>query len=134
MLAEIGKKWVAALRSGKYMQGQMRLKRSSTADKVAHFCCLGVLCDLYSKEVGVEWTRSKPSFACSEYDNYAICDKNTTLPDEVKKWMGALDKQYNPEGVPLESSYEQQLIRLNDIKYATFFQIADYIEANMDAI
>lgn len=36
--------WVAALRSGKYRQGQDRLRSESG------FCCLGVLCDIKNPE------------------------------------------------------------------------------------
>jgi hypothetical protein len=35
------KKWVKALRSGKYKQAQMRLQNNKS------YCCLGVACDLF---------------------------------------------------------------------------------------
>jgi hypothetical protein len=41
MKAELKQKWLEALRSGKYKQGQAVLRTS--ADR---FCCLGVLCDI----------------------------------------------------------------------------------------
>lgn len=37
-------KWVAALRSGKYKQGEEYLKLTGSAGNT--FCCLGVLCDI----------------------------------------------------------------------------------------
>ena len=37
---ELGRKWVDALRSGKYQQGFGALKT-----KAGGYCCLGVLCD-----------------------------------------------------------------------------------------
>lgn len=40
---EIKKKWVKALRSGKYNQCDGQLRQGDT------FCCLGVLCDLHRK-------------------------------------------------------------------------------------
>jgi hypothetical protein len=43
MEAELKKKWVDALRSGKYPQGQRHLR---TAGAEAKFCCLGVLCEV----------------------------------------------------------------------------------------
>lgn len=46
-------KWVAALRSGAYQQGQGALKSD---DK---FCCLGVLCDLYAIENNARWYRKE---------------------------------------------------------------------------
>jgi len=57
---------VEALRSGKYEQANGQLQRS---DK---FCCLGVLCDLYAKEIG-----ERP------YD-----DEQGDLPGEVCQWAG----------------------------------------------
>lgn len=38
-------KWVAALRSGKYIQGRKRLKQVSDTSVIEH-CCLGVLCEV----------------------------------------------------------------------------------------
>ena len=38
------KKWVEALRSGKYKQGKYRLKTND------YHCCLGVLCDVVDKK------------------------------------------------------------------------------------
>ena len=46
--AAIKKKWVAALKSGKYEQttaGRLTNKEGT------QFCCLGVLCDIYLKEM-----------------------------------------------------------------------------------
>jgi len=42
---KIKKLWVRALRSGKYKQGEDRLKRDG------RYCCLGVLCNV----VGAKW-------------------------------------------------------------------------------
>lgn len=40
MNSEVRDKWVEALRSGRYAQGQAQLRRQDD------YCCLGVLCDL----------------------------------------------------------------------------------------
>lgn len=40
MTAEMKAKWLEALRSGKYKQGQTFLRQAN------RYCCLGVLCDL----------------------------------------------------------------------------------------
>ncbi len=42
------RKWMQALRSGKYTQGKGRLKRTKK-DGTHTYCCLGVLRDLYPK-------------------------------------------------------------------------------------
>lgn len=48
---ELGPKqqaWVNALRSGKYLQGQRRLRQETPVEDVFEYCCLGVMCDLFS--------------------------------------------------------------------------------------
>lgn len=45
MTPELKAKWVAALRSGEYKQGQARMKRIHE-DDTASYCCLGVLCEI----------------------------------------------------------------------------------------
>ncbi len=50
MKADVKERWVAALRSGKYKQGQGFLRRD-TVDGVCH-CCLGVLAE---EEGGCDW-------------------------------------------------------------------------------
>jgi hypothetical protein len=48
MNPEIKAKWVAALRSGRYEQGQHRLK-----SETGEYCCLGVLCSVIKAK---KWT------------------------------------------------------------------------------
>ena len=43
------KRWVKALRSGKYKQGLGALKATDSEGK-PRYCCLGVLCDLHAKK------------------------------------------------------------------------------------
>ncbi len=45
-MIKLQKRWLAALRSGKYKQGRLRLRSGD------NFCCLGVLCDVYDPK---EW-------------------------------------------------------------------------------
>ena len=44
MNPDLKAKWISALRSGRYTQGQKRLKT-----KEGHYCCLGVLCKVLEK-------------------------------------------------------------------------------------
>ncbi|NDC73560.1 MAG: hypothetical protein EBZ62_08985 [Sphingobacteriia bacterium] len=46
----IAKKWVKALRSGKYKQGKGYLKQFNSKNEPRH-CCLGVLCELYDQQM-----------------------------------------------------------------------------------
>jgi hypothetical protein len=91
----IARKWVRALLSGKYQQGRGTLRRSE------NYCCLGVLCDIYRKDVGGSWERRgvEDTFAF-----VATPDESTTtsLPPKVMDWAD------------LDIFVEEDLIRLND--------------------
>lgn len=47
MKKDIAKKWIKALRSGKYTRGESYLKQEING-KTKH-CCLGVLCEIYNE-------------------------------------------------------------------------------------
>lgn len=120
------KKWVAALRSGEYKQGVRRLHTTNSEDK---FCCLGVACDLYQKEVGglivevmgVQEDRQRPV----AYDNNI-----GSLPPRVQNWLGIKGSYGDPySGVIVN---EDSLSGLND-KGMSFDEIADVIEQEYDA-
>ena len=112
MNPQIKQKWVDALRSGEYQQGQCYLRTNSG------FCCLGVLCDLYGKENNVEWN------LVNNGHNYEFQDRESYLPSSVRKWA---DLEYcNP---PVNDE-ESTLGELND-SGSTFEQIADVIEKKL---
>jgi hypothetical protein len=69
MLNPVAKKWVKALRSGKYSQAKGQLKTTEG------YCCLGVLCDLAVK-AGV--LKVFPT-------------GRGNLPLNVKRWAGLVD-------------------------------------------
>lgn len=119
-------KWIAALRSGQYKQGQKCLR---TADDC--FCCLGVLCDLIDN-TGWE-SEPKVINGISSYryslKNYNDCPSLGNLPVRARKMVWEQYDDYN-------SSYNadvvmQKLISLNDDKNLNFNKIADYIEENL---
>jgi hypothetical protein len=68
------KKWVKALRSGKYKQGRSHLRRED------RFCCLGVACDLHAKETGGQWVEISGTWSYAE--------ESGILPREVRDWLG----------------------------------------------
>lgn len=119
MNPEIKARWLAALRSGEYIQGVEALKKKvadETGDEQVKFCCLGVLCDLHSKEIGEKWEEGKPfSLRNSSYlghDDY--------LPVVVMAWagLGETDPGFNDS---------ESVANMNDNGY-TFAEIADEIE------
>lgn len=108
---ENAKKWVRALRSGEYKQTTGCLRSSQDG-----YCCLGVLCDIYSKELGIPWERGKVRF-------YQFLGCATSLPTEVTEWAGRANV-----GFSFRNGY---LAELND-NGRTFEEIADVIEAKLN--
>jgi hypothetical protein len=129
MNKDIADQWVAALRSGEYVQGRNRLCNIHT-DGVRSYCCLGVLVDLAVKAgviadgildvdraVGVDDPSVKACYA------YGIRRDAAFLPNPVVVWAG-LGSSGGYRG-----SAGIALYQLNDEDRADFGQIADVIEA-----
>jgi hypothetical protein len=116
------KKWIAALRSGKYKQGYGRLNIGN------EFCCLGVACELAYFEGVV--TKQEDN-----YSYYYCYNKSfNTLPESVIDWLGIITESgrlkekieiKNPNDT-LESLWS--LVDVNDSIKFTFNDIADLIE------
>ena len=105
---ELKQKWLDALRSGEYQQGQNYLCNDSK------YCCLGVLAEING------------DLAPSEKESIKIVDRKysgvpleATFPSELMKKYG------------LKDTHCQQLMSLNDYDRFTFEQIADYIEETL---
>jgi hypothetical protein len=64
------RKWVAALRSGKYKQGTFTFQCGDT------FCCLGVLCAIARRPSGWGFVSS-----CFKDGGDAVCDKLALMND-----------------------------------------------------
>jgi hypothetical protein len=108
MREDIKKRWIEALRSGKYKQGKKRLKSLG-----GYYCCLGVLCDIVKDNLGIEWHESNES--------YVISGNAGVLPNDVEHYTGLLS-------TTLPSNPNRCLEGLNDLYGYTFEQIADVIE------
>jgi hypothetical protein len=107
MKYEIAMKWVEALRSGNYKQGQYYIKNN---DK---FCCLGVLCDI-SKQ--------------GEWKEGHYLNNDEYLPEEVMEWAGMKSSSgcFNVKS-------GRNLSKLND-NGMTFEEIADIIEKHWETL
>jgi len=112
---EVKRKWLKALRSGKYEQGTNSLRINK--DDKATYCCLGVLCDLYSKEKGNRWSKL--------HDRYpTFMREMSVLPKKVMKWAGI---EYTDGGFLYKNGKHDSLMGLND-NGKSFKQIAKVIE------
>jgi hypothetical protein len=125
MNSEVKEKWVAALKSGEYKQTQYALHDNEG------FCCLGVLCDLYSKEFSeVTW----------EFDDklkmYVFQRERTELPSCVSVWAG-INTLHGNAAVTFRDEDCQNgeratnLMDLNDEWLMSFDKIADIIQEQL---
>lgn len=130
------KKWVKALRSGKYKQGQGTLKQFNKKGQTQH-CCLGVLCELYNNEMKKNKKKILSEKVCTNDSDFSFGyvrfdNKKEDLPKNVMKWAGIKDsigKFYDdiyPLGQPC-------LADLNDIG-KKFTTIANIIEKNYETL
>jgi len=141
---------VKALRSGKYRQTQNTLRTEKDGDRAKlgdKFCCLGVACDVYRKEVGGKWKVEYGDviFVPPGVDDDLREDLDTaTLPETVRKWFGF--KTVDPDLKVLVSELEHfedgywpvspkkskfaklSATEANDTYRFTFKQIADAFE------
>lgn len=121
MKLDVAKKWVKALRSGKYKQGRGALCEDEK------YCCLGVLCEVAIKDgVKLKKEDSEYSKGYISYSGYG-----STLPPKVLKYADM--KKDAPVGIiedHLATDLEDELIYLNDTQKYSFKKIADFIEKN----
>lgn len=86
MKKEVAKKWVKALRSGKYKQGQRYLKQFNSKNQPRH-CCLGVLCELYDETMKKNHKKTLVSKTCG--DLFVKFNNDwSSLPQIVREWAG----------------------------------------------
>ena len=128
MRKEVAKKWVKALRSGKYKQGQMYLKQFYDNGKTEH-CCLGVLCELYNDEMKKNHKKmlsTKIRNKNSGTDCVTFNNKEGELPKIVMKWSGVKDSigRYSTDDTG-------SLADMNDTG-KTFKTISNFIEKNVE--
>ena len=89
---------VDGLRSGKFRQGQMRLRYGDV------FCCLGVACEIYRMETGKgEWKESHPGT-----QRFTLSDESSdmALLGTVRDWYGFDDT--NPSIGESESAMSRE--------------------------
>jgi hypothetical protein len=119
---DVKAKWVAALRSGEYVQGRSRLRTGNT------FCCLGVLCDLHSKATGGKWFANLDGTA-------SYGRSRSLLPPAVMVWAG-LDSSAPDPVVTVKSEFairkaRRSLSELNDCDKLPFTKLADLIQEQL---
>lgn len=117
MNPEIKANWLAALRSGKYRQGTHRLRTKCIKSNEESFCCLGVLVDIAWPN---EW-----KYICNTYGLKDIWSNTDEFFFEASLSPTKLNE------AKLTKEQQSELVALNDIRRASFAEIADYIEKNL---
>lgn len=131
MLNAHAKAWVAALRSKEYKQGRKALCKLVKESPL--YCCLGVACDLYRKEVQGTWGSSESSLPTYRTFTAVKGDsEGELLPNAVAKWLGlaSIDGLFFFEG----GHDGATLVGINDTKGSTFNKIANLIEAEPEGL
>lgn len=101
--------WVKDLRSGKKRQTKGALFDGRG------YCCLGVACATYRREVGGKWRRN-PEEAARIFEDATQEENASILPRDVKSWLG------------IDAERMDIYVTMNDSYDATFKQIADRVE------
>jgi hypothetical protein len=124
----VKKKWLEALRSGKYEQ------TSGTLSQDGKYCCLGVLCEVaIDSGLNIE---KKPRYPSSPHTDLMQYDGDTcALPPSVQEWAFLKGKKSEDPIVTVPYHYsngesEFSLANLNDDGHS-FAEIADLIEEHL---
>jgi hypothetical protein len=124
MKKSVMKKWVAALRSGKYKRGTKYLKQER--DGVVKHCCLGVLCEVAKVNWLEIWNDERTcTYQDSENGEFAA------VPEHVQEFSGLKDSLGHFQDV---SNRDRSLSRMNDSGKYSFAKIADVIEKNWERL
>ena len=118
MKTEIKYHWVTALKSSVYVQASGYLLTTTG------YCCLGVLCDLYSHATGNNW---EPGQWNGRETVFSFCAFTRLLPPAVVQWAGL--NTYDPV-VFRHGEYDMTLASLND-QGMPFEEIADIINEKL---
>ena len=124
MNKHIAERWVQALRSGQYKQGQGELRPDQDS-----YCCLGVLCDLYRVEQGRgEWRADCTQRSAFQVPGEDFIEVETAvLPLAIANWAGIQDVAGEISGT------SDSLAGLND-EGATFPELANLIEKKWEVL
>jgi len=124
---EVKVKWLEALRSGHYDQGSGWLRGEDNT-----FCCLGVLCDVYDKQVVANGGKSEWKHSTWSSIRKGFIESNFTAvpPDEVMEW--ATENYLQPDGKTLGPSFDysggDNCLTSDNDNGKSFNEIANIIE------
>ena len=118
------KRWIEALRSGKYKQGRQRLKRKDYQDDC--YCCLGVLVEVAGGKFAEFPTDPDDDFA-PYHGKYKEEVCSAALPMKLAMELG-MDAFGDPVRVPGDLTWHKRSLSFRNDNGATFNDIADTLE------
>lgn len=122
-LTEPQQRWVDALRSGKYGQCRGRLRQGDG------YCCLGVACDVFKGDLGVDWENVREENIVSpEPPYFFFMGRSADLPPGLVEILGLVSPMGEAKPVSGVDAPELALSSLND-NGCSFDEIADRIES-----
>lgn len=121
---QIKAKWLEALRSGKYEQGEGRLNKDN------QFCCLGVLCDLIKDDIGFTWRDDDIIFGVKRFSPIHETEFSSYSSSAVFIPQ-TLDFSFLNTRKLIINNTPGTLSCHNDLFNATFAEIADAIEEQL---
>jgi len=129
MLTPAQETFLAALRSGEFIQGTdaLRTSYSDQDNKKDEYCCLGVACEIYSRITGHgKWVREESKWAFSAPGSPFM---RYVMPNAVAEFLGlsATGDFVDPVLVPSNPPQQNTASDLNDLG-SSFDDIADWFE------
>lgn len=137
-------KWLAALRSGEFLQAREALMNGSYNEGNyvgVGYCCLGVLCEVFKRETGLGgWLRDEDDESLETADTKFVVDEeldaaygsdtNIQPPPAVAEWAGLVNASsvYGPKPTDFGTFSRPSLARANDAG-EPFEEIAAIIES-----
>jgi hypothetical protein len=116
LVPEVKEKWIAALRSGEYIQGSGALKYRDYVQGETCHCALGVLCEV----VAPEGFKQHPVFL-----------KYSHQFEGTKKAQECYPNQNKLKELGIYPSMFKKIAMLNDDQQRSFEYIADFVEKNL---
>lgn len=122
MNAELKAKWLAALRSGEYVQGEGRLRGEGNS-----YCCLGVLCDISG--LG-DWSADEYVVDGARYTvDLTPYDQRTVPRSETLAYLLGITDPVITQCVNLNDGISEG--EETSEGPSSFNEIADYLDANL---
>lgn len=126
------KLWVAALRSGNYVQTEGALRKMVVGSDTPRFCCLGVATEVAIMRGAVTGLRHALRDEGDEGGGYVAINpsdhyENGTLPEAVREWLGVASSNPSIARVTNEGG-SVEATGANDTLKWDFNRIADELE------